>query len=678
MAQYTQKDRVFRVNVPSLGEDVLLLEGFKGEEHVSEPFEFTLQMHSLDDAIEAAKVLREPFIISVRLPDGSDRQIHGLCRRFTQHGRDHDLAYYEAEIVPWIRFMELNQDCKIFQEMTVVEIIEEVFSKYDLSDYENKCVGSYLPRQYCVQYRESDLNFVSRLMEEEGIFYFFAHSEEGHKLILADDSSAIEECTGQDQFRVATTPDAVPGEDVITEMEREHQVYTNKVTLTDYDPLQPSMNLESSASDDDHQELYDYPGRYTELSAGERYASLILEERSTDHEIVRGLSRCRAFRSGYIFDLSDHYRSDTNQTYFLLSVWHSAYGGGYRSTEQETEYSNQFECIPASVSYRPPRRATKPMVQGAQPALVVGPSGEEIYTDKYGRVKVQFYWDRIGEKNENSSCWIRVSHPWAGKGWGAVAIPRIGQEVIVDFLEGDPDRPIITGRVYNAERMPPYTLPDGGVVSGIKSDTHKGTGYNEISMDDTAGEEKITIHAQYDMDTTVEHDDTQTVHNDRTITVDGKHTETIKKDTTITVLEGDLKTSVLEGKSQEYVKKNQTTKVDGDYGLEVSGDANIKVTSGDLTIEAASGSITEKSAAGHKIQSDADVEIEGANVKISGSGQVFVDGQSVVISGGGRILLEVGSSSVEIHPMGVRIRGAAVEINGSAMTQISGGVVTIN
>ncbi|TFH66118.1 MAG: type VI secretion system tip protein VgrG, partial [Gemmatimonadales bacterium] len=331
MPRYSQKDRFFRVDVPSIGEDVLLLEGFSGEEHVSEPFEFTLQLLSEETGIDPLKVLREPIVLTVRLPDGSDRQIHGICNRFAQHGRDEELTTYEAEIVPWLWFLSLNKDCKIFQKKTVLEIFQEIFGKYGQADFDIKCVESYSPREYCVQYRESDLDFVSRLMEEEGIFYFFQHSGEGHKLILADDRSAVEACKGQEIFRVEQSPDARDDEDVITELEREHQVYTAKVTITDYDFAQPSMNLESSASDEDYEEIYDYPGKYTKLSDGERYASLRLQEQAAAQEIVRGIGRCRAFRSGYEFDLSEHYRADLNQTYFLKSVWHSGHGGGYRS-----------------------------------------------------------------------------------------------------------------------------------------------------------------------------------------------------------------------------------------------------------------------------------------------------------------------------------------------------------
>jgi type VI secretion system secreted protein VgrG len=302
-------------------------------------------------------------------------------------------------------------------------------------------------------------------------------------------------------------------------------------------------------------------------------------------------------------------------------------------------------------------------MRGAQTAVVVGPSGEEIHTEKNGQVKVQFHWDRLGQQDENSSCWIRVSHPWAGKGWGSVSIPRIGQEVIVDFLEGDPDRPIITGRVYNAEAMPPYGLPDAGVVSGVKSATHKGSGYNEMSMNDTAGKEKVTIHAQYDMGTTVEHDDSLTVHNNRNITVDGTHTETIKKDTKITVSEGNLNTNIATGKSDEYVKANKGTKVDGEYALEVKKDANINVTTGNLLLKTASGTITEDSKGGHNIKSAADVTLDGKNIKSKAQAEITVDGMKIALTGQTEVTLSVGANFVKIDPSGVTIFGTLVKIN---------------
>src|SRR5262249_42031240 len=258
---------------------------------------------------------------------------------------------------------------------------------------------------------------------------------------------------------------------------------------------------------------------------GDALARIRLEEQTMPTFVLRGASDCRAFSTGYKFDLIDHYRIDLNQSYILTEVRHTgSLGTNYESPSDtlgngETIYNNTFECIPAKTVFRPHRVTPQPVVQGCQSAVVVGPSGEEIYTDKYGRVKVQFHWDREGKMNENSSCWIRVSSPWSGKSWGGLNVPRIGQEVIVDFLEGNPDQPIIIGRVYNAQQMPPFGLPGGAVVSGVKSNSTKGGGgYNEISLNDTKGTELVHIHAQYDMDTKIEHDDRINVGNNRTQT----------------------------------------------------------------------------------------------------------------------------------------------------------------
>ena len=665
--RYSQENRAFRVRVGSLEEDVLLLDGFACNSRVSEPFQLTLQLLSENDSVNPASVLREPFLVTMGLPDGSDRHVHGFCSRFAQRGKNEDLTSYEAEVVPWLWFLSLNQDCHVFQEMTVLEILEEIFGKYGQAEYEIRCVESYPAKGYCVQYRESDLDFVSRLMEEEGLFYFFEHSDEGHKLIVADDSSAIQECEGQEVFRVATTPGARRGEDVIEELERVHQVYTTQVTLTDYDPLQPSLDLASSASDETHEELYDFPGRYERLPDGERYALIRLQERAAAQQLVRGSGKCRSFRSGYRFPLTQHYRVDTNQSYLLLSVWESGYNGGYRSRAGDAEYSNQFECVPANIYYRPPRKTPKPVIHGSQTAFVVGPSGEEIYTDSHGRVKVQFHWDREGTRDENSSLWIRVSHPWAGKGWGAVSIPRIGQEVIVDFLEGDPDRPIITGRVYNAEAMPPYGLPDDGVVSGIKSDTHKGSGYNEISMNDTAGKEKVTIHAQYDMGTTVLHDKTTTVKNDETRTVGNDQKITVHNDQVVRIEVGDASLFV-DGNNRVVIVENQNYRLaksvyeEATEGIEVKAGKDIKVTAGTvIKLEVGASSLVMK-ADGTITLKGVNIGVEGAAVAVKGSAKVAISG--AIIS----------SEADGLH----HTKGAIVLSEGSATNTVKGGMVMLN
>jgi type VI secretion system secreted protein VgrG len=332
-------------------------------------------------------------------------------------------------------------------------------------------------------------------------------------------------------------------------------------------------------------------------------------------------------------------------------------------SEAVPHYSNHFSCMPRKVPYRPPRTTPRPTVQGPQTAVVVGRAGEEIYTDKYGRVKVQFHWDREGKQNENSSCWIRVSHPWAGKGWGAVAIPRIGQEVIVDFLEGDPDQPIITGRVYNAEQMPPYALPAGGVVSGLKTNSTKGGGgYNEMSMDDTKGKEKITIHGQYDMNTTVEHDDSQTVHNNRTITVDGTHTERIKKDTTITITEGNYQHDVQKGTAQYHVKGAVT---------EIYEDTQDTTVTKTITIDGKANIL---------IQAVDEITLRvGAHfISINKNGQITISSDKIVATALTEAKMGVGNQNVIFDTLKVATSGAAINSSAKGMHEITGAVVKIN
>ena len=277
--------------------------------------------------------------------------------------------------------------------------------------------------------------------------------------------------------------------------------------------------------------MYDYPGHYVQKAEGEQYADVRIDEFGSQFEMAQAVTNAKGVCVGSLFTLEHCPRDDQNCEHLILAASYDLEFSDYEAMPEGsgTSYRCSFVAMSSQQQFRPKRRTPKPFVQGPQTAVVVGPAGDEIYTDKYGRVKVQFHWDRLGKKDENSSCWIRVSHPWAGKGWGAVSIPRIGQEVIVDFLEGDPDQPIITGRVYNAESMPPYGFPGGAVISGVKSDTHKGGGYNEMSLDDTAGKERVFIHGQYNMDTVIEHDQTSTIHNNRTDRVDVDDSESIGK-----------------------------------------------------------------------------------------------------------------------------------------------------
>jgi type VI secretion system secreted protein VgrG len=674
--RYSQETRAFRVAVGSLEQDALLLDGFSCTSRVSEPFQVSLQLLSENDSVNPADVLREPVLIAMDLPDGSHRFIHGFCNRFAQRGKDEDLTTYEAEVVPWLWFLSLNQDCRIFQEMNVLEIAEAIFGKYGNADYEVRCVETPPQRDYCVQYRESDLDFVSRLLEEEGIFYFFEHSEEGHKLIIADDSSAIQECQGQEVFRIAATATARTDEDVIESLEREHQVFTSTVTLTDYDPLQPSLDLASSASEESYEELYDFPGLFDRLTDGERYALIRLQERTASQQLVRGTGKCRSFRTGFKFELTEHYRADTNQAYFLLSVWESGYNGGYRTREGEAEYSNSFECVPATIDYRPPRKTPKPVIHGSQTAFVVGPSGEEIYTDEHGRVKVQFHWDREGSRDENSSCWIRVSQPWAGKGWGAVTVPRIGQEVIVDFLEGDPDRPIITGRVYNAEAMPPYGLPGHMTMSTIKSNsTPGGSGFNEIRLEDKKGEEQIFVHGEKNLDVRIKADAFEWIGNDRHLVVKKDQIEHVENN----------RSEVVDADHMEKIGKDRHLKVEGKEAKAVDGSLSLTVK----------GAVIEVFKATHSEQTTEDYYLKADNVVIEAMTNVTlkVGGSSIAIEAGGigiktsgQIKIESGatmdvkaSGPLKIESQATAdVKSPATTVKGDGVVTIQGGVVKIN
>ena len=695
MAEFTQEGRPFHVDTP-LPPDKLLLQRFHGDEGVSVPYHYTLELLSEEEAVDPADLLRQPMVVTVHLQDGGERKVHGLVRRFVQLGQQDDLTFYSAEIVPWLWFLTLSRDCKVFQNKSVLDIVQEVFDGLGYSDYDLRCGLDYAPREYCVQYRETHFNFVSRLLEEEGIFYFFEHADDKHTLVLADMNSAFQGCPTQETVRMAAEEGPTLDEDVVTSISLESAVHLGKVTLRDYDFTRPSLNLETSVTDEDvEEEVYDYPGQYRELSDGERYAQLLLEEGMCGGQVIRGASNCRAFQSGFKTTLSEHYRPDANQEYVLLHVSHRGEAGDYRTWATATfEYRNTFVCIPSATPYRPPRRSRKPTVHGSQTALVVGPAGEEVYTDEFGRIKIQFYWDRLGQKDQNSSCFVRVVFGWAGKGYGSVSIPRIGNEVVVDFLEGNPDAPIVTGSVYNAEQAVPFSLPGSGIQMGMKSRSSPGGGgYNEITMTDTKGKEQLTIHAQYDMGTTVEHDDTQTIKNDRTITVVGKHTETIQKDCKITIL----------GTSTTEITKDTSVKIlEGNHTVTVSTGTQSTTVNKDITITSDTKLVHVKAATEIQLlvgdssllmKKDGTIELKGKNVLIDGSAKVDVHGAAVTmigddtvkvsaqtteVTGGKEAKFGVGSQQMTCDTTKVAVSGAAINSSAVGMHEIAGALVKIN
>src|SRR5215831_10310367 len=526
----TQATRQIGIDTP-LGQDALILRSFQGQEAISKLFAFELDLVSEESSINYDDIVGQAVTVRINLADESSRYWNGYISRFVQAGQDSNVAVYHATMVPWLWFLDQTTDCRIFQNKATPDIIKQIFQEYGFKDFSLSLYGDFVKRDYCVQYRESDFNFVSRLMEEEGIFYFFQHEDGKHTLVLGNDPAAHKPCPNQDKVRYEGTAGGWQDDDVVLQWLQEQEIRPGTFTSTDYNFETPTANMLSSVNGNGKWEIYDFPGEYTKKADGDKLARVRLQEQQTPKCVARGTSDCRSFEVGYKFKLTDHYRDDLNQEYVLTALRHSAHHNlGLTSGLGDTNpvYENSFECVPFSTPIRPARRTPVPVVQGCQTAVVVGPDGEEIFTDQYGRVKVQFHWDREGKKNENSSCWIRVSYPWAGKSWGGIQIPRIGQEVVVDFIEGDPDRPIITGRVYNAGQMPPWDLPGKKMISGYKSNSTKGGGgYNEMSFDDTKGTELIQVHGQYDMDTKIEHDERRHVVNSRTKNVDVDESSTI-------------------------------------------------------------------------------------------------------------------------------------------------------
>ncbi len=611
----TQENRPFRVKT-SLGEDVLLLESFQGSERLSTPFHFVLRVLSKDPDIDMKAQLRGPIVINILLEDEKTRSIHGNISRMRLLDTGHDgMVAYEIEMVPWLWFLSLFTNCRIFQHKSVIDIVQKVFRDRGFTDFRIDTQGTYKAREYCVQYRETDLNFISRLLEEEGIYYFFEQTKDKHILVLADANASFTACAHKPAARFTTTLGGSAEEETVRHIKQELRAHTGTASLVDYNFETPNTRLYATLSGEQKGEYYDHPGNYRQKADGDHYARLRLEAREVSLITVFGDSNCRGFECGYKFTLEDHFRRDANREYVITSINHDAKNPAYRAGKEEPlSYTNTFESFPSSAPYRPPQLAKKPVVDGVQTAVVTGKSGEEIWPDKYGRVVVQFRWDREGKNDENSSCWIRVSQGWAGKQWGSMQLPRIGQEVLVSFLEGDPDQPVITGRVYNADQMPPYPLPGEMTKSTMKSlSTKGGGGFNEFRFEDKKGSEQVFLHAEKDHDIRVKHDSKAWIGNE----------------------------------SHLIVIKDQLEKIDGDLHLKVTGDQNEKV-GGDVSLEAG---VNIHQKAGTKYAVDAGTEVH------------IKSGTTLVIESGTMLTLKVGGNFISIDPSGVTILGTLVKIN---------------
>lgn len=521
-----------------LGADVLLFRRMQAFEGMSRLSEYQVELYSERADLNIDDLLATQMTVAVDLPKGGSRYFSGHVSHFSFTGRQGRFATYKAVLRPWLWFLTLASDCRIFQELSVPDILKQVFAPYSIADVDTSGLSaSYKPLTYCVQYRESDFNFVSRLMEQEGIYYFFKSAAGRHTLVLADSYGAHSPAPGYAQVRYLPSEDHTMREsEVIYDWRMSGEVEPGGQVLQDFDFEKPSANLLAKSNlagnyPQSRHERYDYPGRYTERKQGETYARTLIESQHIGTQRVTAATRARGLFPGALMSLTEHPRSEQNAQFLLLEARYSLSSDTYEPTPPANPapvLTCEFVALSRQQQFRAPCTTPKPLMHGPQTAMVVGKAGEEIWTDKYGRIKVQFHWDREGKNDENSSCWIRVGQGWAGKRWGNLFTPRIGQEVIVSFLEGDPDQPLVTGSVYNADTMPPYSLPENATRSTLKSNSSKGGGgYNELRFEDKKGSEQVFLHAQKNLDQRVLKDSLDWVGGDRHSKVDNELREKI-------------------------------------------------------------------------------------------------------------------------------------------------------
>ena len=750
MPVYKQDNRLMSLSTP-LGPDVLLLESLQGTEALSTPFALDLGvLCEVPFSWTYDQLLGQAVTVTVTLPaDGSTRFFNGIVWEIEQGDRSDGargvvFQRYRLRVVPQFALLGLKQNSRIFQQLTVVQILTSVLTGVTVSW---QTQGTYEPRDYCVQYRETDLAFASRLMEEEGIYYYFKHADGSHTMVIADTPQSHEVVPGPASVSYQPGEGGLHPDDRIVKWSKQQQLRSGKVTLWDQCFELTEQNLEATktvqasvaAGTITHQlqvasntemEVYDFPGLYAQRFDGidpsgadraadvqkiftdnARTAGIRMAQKTTLALRIDAESSTRHLVSGHKFTLADH--PDANGDYVITRIEHQARLYGVYTKDGDPDalpYLNRFECQPAALPFVPPMVTPRPTIPGPQTATVVGPSGEEIFTDKYGRIKVQFPWDRLGTKDANSSCWIRVGTPWAGKQWGMIHIPRIGQEVIVAFEEGDPDRPIAVGSVYNAAQMPPYLLPDNRTQSGLKSRSSlSGTeeNFNELRFEDKKDEEQIYFHAEKNFDRVVENNDTlkvgfekkdkgdQTIEifnnrslkvgagaadaedgsetidvfNKQTITVgsgegncaDGSQTLTIYKDRTTTIKTGNETLTVQQG--------NRTVSID-------QGNEELTVKQGTRTVNVNTGDDTHNVKTGNRVV-NVDTGNDTLTIK-SGNGTIKADAGSITIEAAQKITLKVGSNSIEISTSGITIKGTQVAITGEAKTEVGAPIIQVS
>ena len=676
MAKSYQDSRSVQLEGPSALKG-LKLAHLSGREAISRPFEYQLSLYGSgasgsDGALDTDSILGQSVTVAlITNASGAARYFNGIVTDFAHVGYGERSHEYRAVLRPSLWLLTRRADCRVFQKKSTPDIFADVCQQAGSIPHRLALSAKYEPWEYRVQYRESDFDFVSRLLEHEGIFYYFEHSAGKHELVLTDDVGKLTAVSGYDEvpYYPPTATQTQRDRDHLASWTIEASFQPAAFASLDYNFETPTAiargaSQVASRKDTSKYEIFEYPAGASQLtSAGvERLAKMRAERLYSTQNVIHSQGDAAGLGAGRVFKLQGHPRPALNKKYLIVAtvceLTSDRAQTGAATADAAPQFSIGLDAVAASAPYRPERTTPRPLIQGTQTALVVGPSGKEIWTDKYGRVKVQFHWDRVGKADDNSSCWVRVAHSWAGKNWGGQHVPRVGQEVVVSFLDGDPDRPLVIGSVYNAEQMPPYELPANGTQSGVKSRTSlngSADNFNELRFEDKQGSEEIYLHAEKNLQVVVE--------NDQTITVGaakkdkGDRTTSVQHDDKLTV--GNDLTVAVTGNETRTVTKDRATKAQQNDKLEVS--QQFTLTAGDQ-IKLACG------AASIVLKSDGSVEISGTTLKLSGTTKATVDAAQTAISG----------TQVSLTGTKTAVQGSgALDLSSSGIASLKGSLTKI-
>ena len=641
----------------------LSFDGMSGTEELGRPFVYYMQMTSGTLKVNVSTLLGSTAAVCLSqskttTKEENTKYINAIVTRVISRGLSGGTYRYDLELRPWIWLLSHVVDSQIFQSKSPFDIVTDLFRKAGFSDFEDnrKAQAGNQSLIYCVQYRESTLDFVTRLMEEFGFYYYFKHEKEKHTLVFADDPNAHTELSAEIPFQFDQTEYRAVG-DHLWEWAGDFGLNSGKLTFKDYNFGMPSADLSTKRiSAGNHTnynsfEIYEYPGRYFQTTVGDKLVDVRMQAIAAERAVYHGASNCRKLHAGWKFKLSKFPDKPANRDYLVIrSEVSTTIAEGMASSAEEGEsldtYRVMLHAIPGDVPFRLQRRTPRPEIRGPQTAKVMGAAGDEITTDKYGRVKVKFHWDKNEKSDDTCTCWIRVAQGWAGTSWGSIFIPRVGMEVVVEFLEGNPDRPIITGCVYNAVTTVPYTLPDDKTKSTVKTNSSTGGGgFNEFRFEDKKGEEEVYFHAQKDYNKEVLHDETVTITNDTTTTVkEGNRSVTVSK--------GDDSHTVSTG------KRTVTVSTGDDSHTVSTGNRSVTVSTGNHTTTVSTGNHSLSVSVGnHSI----DVSVGSSSITALKS-----------------ITLTSGPSSITIGPSGISMSAPTISLSGTASISLSAAMISIN